>query len=224
MQQVTDILNSGAATAAQSSKAKAQDKGEMGQQDFMKLLVAQLENQDPTKPMDNFQFLSQIAQFGMVDGIQNLEQTFGNVADSFRQSQVIEATSLLGRKVMAEGGSTWFDGMNAVEGEIDIPGRASGVVLEVRDQTGRLIRSSGFTGDLSGSVSFGWDGADQDGNVVPAGQYQFSARGLVDGKSREFELGTMNAVDSLTVESSGAIALTLANGEVTDLGDVSRFR
>lgn len=199
-------------------------KDEMGQEDFLKLLVAQMKNQDPTKPMDNFQFLSQIAQFGMVDGIQNLETSFGSVADSVRQNQLVEASSLLGRKVIAEGGDARLTNGGLIEGQVAVPAGARDVVVEVRSSQGAVVYSSTIPTGAQGELPFAWNGTNYDGDIMPAGQYKVSARGLVGGQMTELEVSTLQQVESITVAASGAVELSLANGEVMPLTDIKQFK
>lgn len=199
-------------------------KDEMGQEDFLKLLVAQMKNQDPTKPMDNFQFLSQIAQFGMVDGIQNLETSFGSVADSMRQNQLVEASSLLGRKVIAESGDARLTNGGLIEGQVAVPAGARDVVVEVRSSQGTVVYSSTVPTGAQGELPFAWNGTNYDGGIMPAGQYKVSARGLVDGQMTELEVSTLQQVESITVAASGAVELSLANGEVMPLTNIKQFK
>ena len=77
-----NTINDYLASAQQSNSGPQKASNDLGQPDFLKLMVAQLENQDPTKPMDNNQFLSQMAQFSMVNGIDSLNTSFGSVSDA----------------------------------------------------------------------------------------------------------------------------------------------
>ena len=86
----------------------ASDRGprsveQMGSEDFLALMVAQLENQDPTKPMDDMQFMGQLAQFGTVSGIQDLQDSFSGLSSSLTASRALEAANLVGRRVATEG-------------------------------------------------------------------------------------------------------------------------
>jgi hypothetical protein len=72
----------------------------MGSEDFLTLMVAQLENQDPTKPLDNMQFMGQLAQFGTVSGIQELNEAFGGLSAALGSNQALQAASLVGRDVV----------------------------------------------------------------------------------------------------------------------------
>ena len=76
------------------------DKKEMGQEDFLKLMTTQLQNQDPMKPMENGDFLAQIAQFSTVDGIGKLQESFEALSGSLHSNQALQASGLIGRNVM----------------------------------------------------------------------------------------------------------------------------
>ncbi len=215
------LLPSGIATAPAASARASGDN--LGQQDFMELLVAQLKNQDPAKPMDNFQFLSQIAQFGMVDGIQELNGSFGNVADSFRQNQMVEAASLLGREVATEGGSVAYEGLS-VRGSIDVPEGASNLMLEIRSSNGDLVHSDLVTAPEAGTEPFIWDGTDADGIQLPAGDYEISVRTEVGGNVQSLGVTTLSRVDSVTIDVDGQTRLNLANGKQVGIDAVEQFR
>ena len=121
---------------------KGRGKSELGQEDFLALMVAQLENQDPTKPMDNNEFLSQMAQFSMVNGIEDLNGSFSSVSESVLGSQGLQAATLLDRQAIVETDSAGFDGVAPVQGLIDQPEPMSQLELQIRDAQGALVRSS----------------------------------------------------------------------------------
>jgi len=79
-------------------------RGDLGLNDFFKLMVTQLKNQDPMKPLENGEFLSQIAQFGTVSGIDKLNKTFEGLAANLTSGQAIQAGNLIGREVLVPGG------------------------------------------------------------------------------------------------------------------------
>ena len=120
---------------------KGRGKSELGQEDFLALMVAQLENQDPTKPMDNNEFLSQMAQFSMVNGIEDLNGSFSSVSESVLGSQGLQAATLLDRQAIVETDSAGFDGVAPVQGLIDQPEPMSQLELQIRDAQGALVRS-----------------------------------------------------------------------------------
>ncbi len=220
-------MNITPASPAQSGapvERKDSPVGQLGQQDFLRLLVAQMENQDPTKPMDNFQFLSQIAQFGMVDGIQNLESSFGSVADSFRQTQLLQASSLLGQEVLAESNLATLSPANGLRGVVDVPDGASQVSVEIRDEAGILVDTLNLGASSGGEMTFEWDGIGSDGQALPWGQYFIHAQGTTGGETTGLRVNTFNRVDSITMDDQAVVSVTLASGETVDLASVREIR
>ena len=78
--------------------------GELGQDDFLELMIAQVQHQDPFQPMENGEFIAQMAQFATVDGIQNMESSISELNGTMASNQALTATTLVGRSVMAPGG------------------------------------------------------------------------------------------------------------------------
>ena len=78
------------------------NKNDMDQEAFLTLMIAQLKNQDPMAPMENGEFLGQMAQFSTVSGIQGLQDSMGDMVSSFQASQTLQASSLLDRDVLIE--------------------------------------------------------------------------------------------------------------------------
>ena len=196
---------------------------ELGQEDFMKLLVAQMENQDPTKPMDNFQFLSQIAQFGTVDGIGKLQESMSSLGDGYRQGQILQASSMLEHEVLGSGNRFSFGGDVSAKGVVDAPPGAQGVIVDVRTAAGQLVDSISL-GSGSGPMEFAWSGATADGGLAPAGQYTFHARGFASGTIQELSVNAFNRVDSVAVDDASLVELTLDTGEQVSLSAVKEIR
>jgi flagellar basal-body rod modification protein FlgD len=196
----------------------------LGQEDFLQLLVAQMENQDPTKPMDNFQFLSQLAQFGMVDGIQNLQTSFGSVADSFKQSQLLQASSLLDRDVLSPGNVVSLTGSAEIKGFVNVSGQASQIDVEIRSSSGILVDTLKLGASNGGEVAFSWNGRNSDGDALPQGQYFVHAKGFSDGEIRELPVDTLNRVTSVVIDEGARVSLTLSTGEEVDLASVKEIR
>ncbi len=202
----------------------ANPSASLGQQDFLELLVAQMENQDPTKPMDNFQFLSQIAQFGMVDGIQGLQSSFGTVADSFKQSQLLQASSLLDRDVLAESNVGTFTATENIRGIVNVTDPTSQVTVEIRSSAGVLVDSFQLGGSTGGEMAYEWDGLGQNGEALPYGQYFVHAKGLSNGEPTNLSVDTLNRVESITIDEQALVSLTLTSGETVDLAAVKEIR
>jgi len=211
-----DFLN-GAAATTQDSKSNQQ----LGQNQFLTLMLAQLKNQDPMKPQDPTQFLSQLAQFSTVTGIQNMQTSVETLAQSLRSTQVLNGTSLVGRDILAPAKADTIESGASVKGAIDVPQGASAVVVSVKDGSGALVKRFSMT-PAEGLQEFTWDGFDNSGNAVPAGQYQFEAIASVGGENTALDPLILSKVASVTIDpKNGTLTLNSSTG-ATPITDVRR--
>lgn len=205
---------------------------DMGSQDFLALMVAQLENQDPTKPMDNMQFMGQLAQFGTVSGIQDLNESFAGLSGSLTANRALEAASLVGRQVVTEGNvgvlSPVGEGADgaprlALGATVDIPPGTASASLYVQDMNGRLVYSAPLP-PAEGQLPVQWDGRDQRGEQLPPGRYRISAEGVVDGSAATLPTHAHQWVESVAVDAgAGEVSLALGNGSEVGIDAVKRF-
>jgi len=158
-----------------SRTLEAQKSSELGQEDFLKLMVTQLKNQDPFKPMESGDFLTQIAQFGTVSGVQDLQQSFEEFSSNLFSSQTLEAASLIGREVTVPAENGIYVAGENMRGAIDIPNSANDVTLNIYGATGELVRTVHMGQQEAGMVSFEWDGLDDSGTALPTGVYHIEA-------------------------------------------------
>ena len=181
----------------------AVEKEELGQQEFLQLMMTQLENQDPFKPMESGEFLGQLAQFGTVTGLGELQGSFDSLATSLVSDQALQAASLVGRSVLVESGSTFFSGQSLVEGSVDLPISSSGIQLNISDSSGQLVRQITLGPNPAGQVPFYWGGETDLGFSAPPGIYNLSAQ-YFDGTDMLNAPTLVNAeVDSVTVGTNG---------------------
>ncbi|MGB2330994.1 MAG: flagellar hook assembly protein FlgD [Pseudomonadales bacterium] len=204
---------------------KGRGKSELGQEDFLALMVAQLENQDPTKPMDNNEFLSQMAQFSMVNGIEDLNGSFGSVSDSILGAQGLQAATLLDKQAIVQTDSASFDGVAPVEGIIDQTQPMAQIEVQIRDASGALVRSMSVEPSAGREVSFEWDGRDANGKAVEAGNYYFAAAGAANGQVGNLPMAMANRIESVSLDqTTQQVTLNLANGRTASLGEVREYR
>lgn len=204
-----------------NAAASAKKSGELGQEDFMELMVAQLENQDPTKPMDNFEFLSQIAQFGTVDGIQGLQTGFSDLSSILYANQTLQAAGLVGHKVVTESNLGILKAEQTLDATIDVPQSTSSLTLYVQDMSGRLVHSRELGAAAAGDITVQWDGTDDQGNLAPPGQYRVSAESVISGQPQANSVYAHSLVESVTVDrTGGGVALNLAGGDQVGLSAV----
>src|SRR6186713_2809708 len=132
--------------AGQASNVVNKKKTELDQQDFLALMVAQLKNQDPFKPLDPSQYVGQLAQFSSVSGLTAMNTQLTSLTNSLRGNQVLDGAALIGRTVIAPGENVYIDDATNAErilpqGMIDVPAGAASVQLVVRDSSGVLVKS-----------------------------------------------------------------------------------
>lgn len=216
-------LNPIAALAARldASRAATAPRDRLGQEQFLELMVAQLQNQDPFKPLDPSQFLGQLAQFGMVSGIQDMQGSVGTLAERLRSSQVLDGATLIGRQVLAPGSQAPLAPDGAIRGALEIPSGVTQVEVSVRDAAGQLIRS--FTVPARGELTeFAWDGRTSAGEPAASGNYRLSAVAAVGGRNESVPVLLETRVDSVTIDPSrDELVLNTARGTLS-LGDVRR--
>lgn len=170
---MVDSISNGnsATTTASLSQAFGTNKS-LDRDAFLKLLVAQLKNQDPLKPQDNSAFVAELAQFS------NLEQTMGIndrldlLAVQNTGLQNTEIVGLVGKQATVRGSMVTSDGTGVgIPVAFSLDGQTSKTVVTIRDQNGRTVRTLDLGGRDPGLVRANWDGRDDAGNIQPAGTY-----------------------------------------------------
>ncbi|WP_130619390.1 flagellar hook assembly protein FlgD [Dyella amyloliquefaciens] len=150
----------------------------MTQADFLKLMTAQLQAQDPTNPVDNSQFVSQMAQFSQLSTTQQLDTDLqslsSNISSAMQTSQVLSSSNLVGRQVMVPSSTMSFDGSDSVKGAVNVT-NASDVTVQVLDSNGNVVRNMPLGAQSAGLAQFTWDGKDDSGNTVAQGTYTVQA-------------------------------------------------
>ena len=202
-------------------KVAEQDKGMLTQEDFFALLTQELSNQDPTKPVDNNEMISQMTAFSTTDGVQQLNDSFGSFASSMTSSQALQASSLVGRSVLVEDNIFGMSEGEDVKGKLIADQGASNVNIYVENIAGEVIQTVPVGDVKSGEFGFTWNGQTATGTAAPAGAYRFRVVGLVEGQASELEAMTYRKVDSVTLAGAGGnIVLNLNGGSAMNLADI----
>jgi len=147
---------------------------------FLNLLVTQLKNQDPLSPADNTAFVAQLAQFSSLEGINNLNDNFTAVADSMSVLNNYGTAGLIGKNVTVQGSSFNLEGSPVPLG-YELKNPADTVTLTVFDGAGNVVDSRRSRNVTAGSHEFIWEGLDNAGAPLPAGEYDFSVTAGTDG-------------------------------------------
>jgi len=202
---------------------KGDARKELGQEDFLQLMTTQLQNQDPFKPMENGDFLSQIAQFSAVEGIGDLNDGFSQLSESLVSNQALQATNLVGRQVLAPSGVAALAEGGSIRGSVELPAASGDVTVNVYDQAGQVVRRLELGAQTSGSVSFQWDGLKDDGTFAEPGAYFVSAEASIDGKYEAVETLLVSDVRSVTLSNSGGLLLDLDGIGALDFKEVRQI-
>ena len=198
-----------------------EDRGMLTQADFFALLTQELSNQDPTKPVENNEVISQMTAFSTTDGVTKLNDQFSSFAASMSSSQALQASSLVGRSVLVEDNVFGMEEGQSVKGKLVTDQPASNVNIYVENVAGEIIQTVPVGSVAAGGFTFTWDGKGSNGEPAPEGAYRFRVAGLVEGNTSELQAMTYRKVDSVTLAGSGgSILLNLNGGSTMKLSDV----
>lgn len=193
---ITSTGTTGNSKSAVTDPNEAQDR-------FLKLLVAQLSNQDPMNPMDNAQMTSQMAQINTVTGIQQLNQTMQTMAGQFTAMQVLQGTSMIGRTVLTEGNTLGVAANGTHTAAFDLDGAAASVKVQITTATGELVDTIDLGEGQSGRNYFTWKAEGKYSGDTSQLRYSVTATN-----------GT-TAVGSTTLAPHAVIATGATNGSLT---------
>jgi flagellar basal-body rod modification protein FlgD len=195
--------------------------GMLTQEDFFALLTKELSHQDPTKPVENNEMISQMTAFSTTDGVATLNEQFTSFAASMSSSQALQASSLVGRSVLVDDNVFGMAEGEAVKGKMITDKAASNVNIYVENTAGELIQTVPVGSVAAGEFTFNWDGKMTNGESAPQGAYRFRIAGLVEGEASELQAMTYRKVDSVTLAGAGGnILLNLNGGSSMALADV----
>jgi flagellar basal-body rod modification protein FlgD len=199
---INSVTNTSTNTAAATSVAPAAQTDE-AQSRFMKLLVAQMQNQDPLNPMDNAQMTSQIAQLQTVSGINQLNTTVQSLLSNYQSVQQLQSTSMLGRQVLVPGDALSVINRNASV-YFDLPQASDSTQVLVKDDSGKVLRTLNAGAQSAGIQTVQWDGKDDAGTQLADGSYKFDVQAQRNGVALDATKLSSGQVQSVSMGSNGA--------------------
>jgi len=207
----------GARTTADSVSAATKTKGQSTQLDqnqFLQLMIAQMKNQDPTKPMDPSAFMSQLAQFSQVTGIEQMNKSVGELNDSLLGSQVLSGTNLVGHEVLAQSDTAVLSAAGGtITGAVDVPQGSQNVRVAVLNSAGQLVRTIPVNAGSGGTVDFQWNGTAVDGSLAPAGTYELQVLTGTGEDTTQLSPLLSSHVNSVTIDgTTHELSLNTNNG------------
>ena len=199
---------------------------------FLKLLVAQMNNQDPLNPVDNSQITSQMAQISTVTGIGNLNSTVSQLVTELQQSQAVQSSQLAGHMVLVPGNSLTLASTSASSGStpalaayggISLAQAADSVNVTVKDSTGATIRTINLGALGAGVQDFSWDGTTDSGAQAAAGSYSYSVSAKAGNQGVNATVYSAQQVVGVAPQSDGSVQLLLSNGSQVGFGSIAQI-
>lgn len=200
---------------------KTEEKDDKNQ--FLELMIAQLENQNPLDPKDGAEFLSQLAQFSTVDGIERMNANMESLSDSYRSSQALQATALVGRQVKINGNRGSLGAVDSLQGSVVLPSSRGNVDVSVYNMTGELVRTIPLGVQQKGNIPFSWDGMNESGERMPPGNYLISGTAITSDSEEQLETQIQANVDSVTLDGTGGVTLNINGIGGVPIADVKEI-
>lgn len=203
-----------------TSSASAQMQKDLGftSQDFMKLFIAQLQNQDPLSPSDPSQMMTQLAQMSQVEQAYNTNTNLQNLLTAQNTTASMNSVSLIGKSVKANGSSVSFDGSTAAALQYNLSSASASSIITITDSSGNTVKTATVSAQSAGDNTFTWDGTNNSGTKVPAGAYTFSVSSTSAGGSAvtatTYTTGTVDGVafvNSTPTLSIGSVSVALSD-------------
>jgi len=199
------------------SAVQKKDNEKLGQNEFLQLMTTQLSNQDPLAPMDNGEFMGQIAQFGTVNGVTDLLTEFQDLSANLQSSQALQASNIIGRQVLVNHNQGYLPESGSLLGAVELESSSSAVTLNVYDESGELLANVELGPQQSGVVPFSWDGTMIDGQRASNGRYRIEVEAVYGDTTESITPQVVDQVRSLTLGGVGREMLV----ELENLGTVS---
>nr|WP_298719752.1 flagellar hook capping FlgD N-terminal domain-containing protein [uncultured Steroidobacter sp.] len=198
----TDPIQNWAAQAQAAAEAQAKKDQTLGIDSFLTLMTAQLKNQDPLKPLEGTEFISQLAQFGTVSGVQGMQTSLETLAASLRSTQTLNGATMIGRDILASAASFDHTQGGTVNGQIDVPPGTTSLQLRITDSSGVVVREIQLE-TAEGTRDFTWDGLRTDGTQAESDTYDIEAVATVRGQTGSLEVLMAGRVSSVSLDASG---------------------
>ena len=170
---ITDVTGTSTSSTAAADAAMKKSTG-MNKDDFLKLFVTQLQNQDPLNPQDSSQFISQLAQLTQVEQAYNTNTNLQSMLNQGGNSMSMASVSMIGKQVEAAGNQVNLQSGSPSAVNFSLAGAANQVTVSVMDPSGAVVKTITGGAMSSGEGSLAWDGTNNSGAALGSGAYTFS--------------------------------------------------
>jgi flagellar basal-body rod modification protein FlgD len=193
-------------TTSQSPAPLPKPHGQITRDDFLKLLIAQLQNQDPLSPMDNQEFAVQLATFNSLEQLIGVNEKLDSLQSKQLLASQLNSAALLGKQVISEGKQITLAAENDATVRYQLSANAAKVVINIEDSRGDLVRQLNVGSQTAGDQLLRWDGKDKTGNRAPAGVYTVSLNAFdAAGKKVEAKTLIQGPVTGISLDGGSAV-------------------
>jgi len=208
-----------------TAAAKAKDgkkKNELGKDDFMKLMSAQLKYQDPISPMKNEQMAAQLAQFSALEQMMNVNSNLEKMTAGQKPSEHMIAASLIGKRVTTDSNHLTLEKDAQPEISFQVPTNTQSLNLALVNSKGEVVREFDLGEMKQGAQSVRWDGKNSKAQPQPVGEYSYKLTGLDEaGKPIQFNADSSGIVTGVTFE--GGRSILLVDGKKVPIDKVGKI-
>jgi flagellar basal-body rod modification protein FlgD len=199
------------ATPEIAANGPSEGQGVQLRNEFLQMMVAQIQNQDPTNPLDGAQYVTQLAQFSMVEGVEGLKVLQQKSINMMDTQQVLQSTALIDKEVMVPSQTLSQKDEQSIRGQVELTGAADLVELKVYDKHGTLVATKSWGESKPG-------GLDYELPPLPAGEYSFEVKAALAGVATTTKNYVASKVERVSLPGTGEIML-----QVAGVGDVPLF-
>ena len=223
MSYVSSLLSSTSASAASSttSSSSSSATSSLGMDAFLQLLVTQLQYQDPLSPMDDKEFVAELAQFSSVEQLTEINSGIDKLSTQGKEQQMLGAVNFIGKTIEATGTAVSLTEGKATDVTFTLPEDASTCMVNVLDSTGNIVRTVDLGATKAGDVAFTWDGKDYNGNALTDGQYQVAVTAANANGDALKVSSTMSGTVTGITQVSGTYYLDIGNGRNVAFTDIT---
>lgn len=207
-----------------SSTTTTSGSSELGRDDFLKLLVTKMENQNPLEPAEDTEFIAQLATFSSLEQLIDLNTRMESLTALQGDLLNSQALNMIGREVLADTDNTLrVTSQGAEDVVFDLSSAPSSVRVAIYDESGKVIRTEYLENPVSGRNTFTWDGKDEGGDLVDNGQYEYEIY-VTDASGKETKIDGLTSVMIEGIQVGvGGLALISGNRQIA-FADVAEIR
>lgn len=218
---VDSILSGLNASSTSATSATKTASSALGKDDFLELLVVQLQNQDPLNPLDDKEFIAQLAQFSSLEQMTNVASGIEDLTETVARQESLSSASYIGKNVVANGKSITKLDSAITPLYFTLKDAASTVSINVYDQNKNIVKTEKLNSMQAGQYTFSWDGLNYNGSPSANGQYNvyFSAVNAY-GKPVLVDSQVAGKITGLSKNANG-VTFKLSDGRTVNFEDIS---